>query len=137
MLPIACPDLRATAARRVATDAELDEIQAEVRSERAMCLQTADGFVIVGLYPRGGGLELYVWLAVASQRGAFARNEGSLVELARSFGAQAIAFRSRRRGWARRLGDAWKSRGDEYVREVADGQGPGQGRRNPAGARAR
>lgn len=124
MHPIACPTLRVTAARRVATDEELDEIQAECASGRAMCLCCHDGFVVVGLYPRAGALELYVWLAVATQRGAFARNEASLVELARSFGAKAIAFRSRRRGWARRLGDAWKSRGDEYVREVANGKGP-------------
>lgn len=124
MEPIDCPDLRATSARRVASDKELVEIEAEVRSGRAMCLRCPDGFAVVGLYPRDGALELYVWLAVATQRGAFARNEASLVELARSFGAQAIAFRSRRRGWARRLGDAWKSRGDEYVREVANGQGP-------------
>lgn len=124
MCPVECPELRATAARRVASDAELSEIEAECASGRAMCLATVDGFVIVGLYPRAGALELYVWLAVATQRGAVARNEASLVELARSFGAQAIAFRSRRRGWARRLGDAWKTRGDEYVREVANGQGP-------------
>jgi len=65
------------------------------------------------------GFEMYVLLAVAFSHGAVERQDAALQTLARDLGADAIAFRARRRGWARRLGPEWKRRGtDEFVRMV-------------------
>jgi hypothetical protein len=75
--------------------------------------------VVVGLYPREGALELYVWIAVATRHGAFDRQHAALLTVARDLGAKTLAFRSRRRGWARRLGPEWLPRGrDEFFRSV-------------------
>jgi hypothetical protein len=105
--------------REVASPFEIGEIQAECEAKRALCLSCDDGMVVVGLEARDDRLELFVWIAVAFRHGAFMRQEAALRTIARDLGADTIAFRSRRRGWARRLGPEWARRGtEEFVRRV-------------------
>jgi len=101
---------------------EIAEIQAECEAERAVCLACEDGVLVItlgALNDPHDGFEMYVLLAVAFSHGAVERQDAALQTLARDLGADAIAFRARRRGWARRLGPEWKRRGtDEFVRMV-------------------
>lgn len=110
-----CADLRG----RVLADSEIDEIEAQCASDRAVCLMCDDGAVVIGLDPLGDGrFELFVWLAVAFRYGAFERQDAALQVIARDLGAEAIAFQARRKGWARRLGPEWHRRGNQFVRSV-------------------
>jgi hypothetical protein len=62
---------------------------------------------------------MFVLLAVAFKHGAVERQDAALQIIARDLGARTIAFRARRKGWARRLGPEWQRRGtDEFVRAV-------------------
>jgi hypothetical protein len=111
----ACRGLR----HEVVSASEVDEIVAECQAERALCLACSDACIVVGLQPGAEELELFVWLAVAFQHGAYERQVAALQHIARELDARTIAFRSRRRGWARRLGPEWQRRGsDEFVRQV-------------------
>lgn len=102
------------------TFSEIEDMVAECEAERAACLTCEDGLLVISGEPlNGGGLELYVLLAVAFRHGAVERQDAALRAIARDLGARTIAFRTRRRGWARRLGPEWKRRGtDEFVRAV-------------------
>lgn len=104
------------------TVSEIAEIQAECEADRAACLVCEDGVLVITLCSLNDphdGFEMYVLLAVAFQHGAFERQDSALLAIARDLGADAIAFRARRRGWARRLGPEWHRRGtDEFVRAV-------------------
>lgn len=100
---------------------EVREMQAQCQAKGAWCLECDDGVLVVDLRPNreGTALELFVQLAVATRHGAFARQDAALQTLARDLGAETIAFNSRRRGWARRLGPQWHRRGEtEFVRTV-------------------
>ena len=112
----ACHGLR----HSVASISEIAEIEAECEAERALCIACPDGMVAFDLRPGPEeGLEMFVWIAVAFRHGAFERQDAALLKIARDLGAQTIAFVSRRRGWARRLGPEWARRGsDEFVRSV-------------------
>jgi hypothetical protein len=116
MVEAACRNLH----RGVATPAEVAEIRAQCESGHALCVACEDGmFVFSAISHDGVHLELYVWIAVAFVHGAFRRQEPALLRIARDLGADTIAFRARRRGWARRLGPEWQRRGsDEFVRQV-------------------
>ena len=88
-----------------------------------MCLACEDGMVVVDLRPGAGGLELFVWVAIAFKHGAFERQDAALDSIGRDLGAQTIAFIARRKGWARRLGPEWQRRGtDGFVRRVNYGR---------------
>jgi len=102
------------------SDSEIQEIEAQCESERAACLACEDCMVVIELEgSRYGTLELFVWMAVAFKHGAFERQEAALQAIARDLGAETIAFLSRRKGWARRLGPEWQRRGsNEFVRSV-------------------
>lgn len=104
----------------VASPSEVDEIRAQCESEHALCVSCEDGMFVFSAYtPDNVHLELYVWIAIAFRHGAFRRQEPALLRIARDLGADTIAFRARRRGWARRLGPEWQRRGsDEFVRHV-------------------
>lgn len=99
---------------------EIAEMQAECESGRAAVLGCDDGIVVVTPEALSGGeVELFVLLAVAFRHGAFERQDAALQAIARDLGASAIAFKARRRGWARRLGPEWFRRGsDEFVRTL-------------------
>lgn len=104
---------------RIVSDSEIDEIEAQCAANRLACLACNDGAIIVGLEPLGDSrFEMFVWLAVAFRYGAFERQDAALQDIARDLGAEAIAFQSRRKGWARRLGPQWQRRGDQFVRSV-------------------
>jgi hypothetical protein len=103
----------------VASASEIDEIRAQCEANRALCLACDDGMVVIDLRPGSEGLELFVWIAVAFRFGAFERQVAALDSIGRELGAQTIAFQTRRRGWARRLGPEWHRRGTlEFVRLV-------------------
>jgi hypothetical protein len=75
--------------------------------------------IVVDLRPYGDDLEMFVWIAIAFRHGAFERQDAAVRAIARDLGAQTIAFQTRRRGWARRLGPEWHRRGsNEFVRQV-------------------
>ena len=105
--------------RGVASASEIEEIQAQCASEHAMCLACEDGMVVVDLRPGIDGLELFVWLAVAFKHGFYERQDAALDAIGRDLEASTVAFQTRRRGWARRLGPEWQRRGtDEFVRRI-------------------
>jgi hypothetical protein len=104
----------------VASHSEIQEIRAQCAANRALCLACSDAMVVIDL--RGtqrDNLEVFVWIAMAFRHGAFERQEAALLAIARDLGAKTLAFVTRRRGWARRLGPEWRRRGiDEFVRSV-------------------
>lgn len=104
----------------VASAFEVQEIRAECEAGRAMCLACEDGMVVVDL--RGDTLdtlEVFTWIAVGFRPGAFERQVAALSTIGRELGAKTLAFQSRRRGWARRLGREWVRRGsDEFVKAI-------------------
>jgi hypothetical protein len=115
MVSAACRGMRAG----VASASEIAEIKAQCEAEQAMCLACEDGMVVVDLRPGTEGLEMFIWMAVAFRHGAFGRQDPALDKIGRDLGARTVAFQSRRRGWARRLGPEWYRRGaDEFVRRV-------------------
>lgn len=104
---------------RVASASEIEEIQAECEAGRALCLSCEDAMIVVDLRVHGDALEMFIWVAVAFRFGAFERQVAALGKIGRELGASTIAFQSRRRGWARRLGPEWTRRGtDEFVRST-------------------
>jgi hypothetical protein len=102
------------------TVSEIDDLMAECDAGRAACLTCEDGLLVIsGEAHNGGGIEMFVLLAVAFKHGAVERQDAALQIIARDLGARTIAFRARRKGWARRLGPEWQRRGtDEFVRAV-------------------
>lgn len=103
----------------ITTPFEIGEIQAECEANRAMCLACEDAMVVVQLQALDTHLELFVLLAIAFRHGAFERQLVALLKIARELDAKTLAFGTRRRGWARRLGPEWTRRGsDEFVRPV-------------------
>jgi hypothetical protein len=83
------------------------------RAGEALCFRGPAGVFVLTLRPgeNRGQLEAFVLLAVASRFGAFAEAEPAVLAIARDLTAATVAFRSVRKGWARRLGPAWRPRG--------------------------
>jgi hypothetical protein len=83
------------------------------REGGCLCFQGPAGVFVVTLVPghNPGHLEAFVLLAVASRIGAFEDAEPAVLAIARDLTATTVAFRSVRRGWARKLGPAWRPRG--------------------------
>lgn len=100
------------------------EALAEVRAGRALCFHGEPGTFVIGLGPgeNPGTLEAFVLLAVAARVGVFDESEPAVLAVARDLGAATVAFRSVRRGWARRLGPAWKPRGTTEFWRYVDGR---------------
>lgn len=92
------------------------------RERRALMFQGERGVFVLSLRPghNPGTFEAFCLLALASRHGAFDHAEPAVLSIARDLGATTVAFRSMRRGWARRLGPAWKPRanGTEFWRWV-------------------
>lgn len=115
MVEAACRGLAPT----IASASEIAEIQAQCDLNHAMCLACPDGMIVIDLRPFGDELELFVWLAVGFRHGAFSRQDAALDLIGHDLGATTVAFQSRRRGWARRLGPDWQRRGtQEFVRAI-------------------
>jgi hypothetical protein len=103
----------------IATPTEVAEIQAKCAAKQALCLVCDDAMAVVELRARAPDLELFVWITVGFRYGAFERQLAAVLAIARELGAQTVAFQSRRRGWARRLGPQWTPRNSsEFVRAV-------------------
>jgi hypothetical protein len=111
----AWPRYARRAARARTNAATLQQVQARCRSGLALCLECEDGLAVVTLAGPPGGFELKVLLAVSrGGRGAFSRQEPSLVSVARDMGAASISFRTNRApAWARKLGPQWSRVGDD------------------------
>lgn len=93
----------------------------EARAGRALVFRGVFGVFVLTLLPgdNAGELEAFVLLAVATRTGAFDQAEPAVLAIARDLTATKVAFRSVRRGWARRLGSAWRPRGErEFWRPV-------------------
>lgn len=91
------------------------------RAEQALTFAGPFGVFVATLRPGDNppDLELFVLLAVASRVGAFKDAEPAVLAIARDLTATTVAFRSVRKGWARRLGPAWRPRGKrEFWRTV-------------------
>ncbi len=86
----------------------------EALAGRALTFLGPDGMFVLTLLPgdNAGQFEAFVLLAVASRNGAFERAEPAVLAIARDLAAATVAFRSVRRGWARKLGPAWRPRGE-------------------------
>ena len=98
---------------------DVEEIEAQCAANEALCFACEDGMFVVALTPGPEGLELFVWLAVAFKHGAFDRQDAVLDEIGRDLGASTLAFETRRRGWARKLGPEWQRRGTRgFVRSI-------------------
>lgn len=103
----------------IASASEIAEMAHECENAQALCLACGDGMIVVDVRPNGADFEMFVRLAIAFRHGAVERQDAALRSIARDLGAQTIAFESRRRGWARRLGPEWQRRGSrEFVRSV-------------------
>ncbi len=78
-----------------------------------LCFTGPWGVFVIELRPgeNPGTLEAFCVLAVAAKNGAFEAAEPAVLQVARDLNATTVAFRSVRRGWARRLGPAWMPRG--------------------------
>lgn len=83
------------------------------RADDALCFSGPAGVFVLTLRPGDNPdqFEAFVLLAVARQFGAFDEAEPAVLAIARDLTATTVAFGSMRRGWARRLGPAWKPRG--------------------------
>lgn len=93
----------------------------EARAGRALTFRGPFGVFVLTLRPGDNppDLEAFVLLAVASRVGAFKDAEPAVLAIARDLAATTVAFRSVRKGWARRLGSAWRPRGQrEFWRPV-------------------
>lgn len=84
------------------------------RAGDALCFSGPAGVFVLTLRPGDNPdqFEAFVLLAVASRFGAFDEAEPAVLAIARDLTATTVAFRSVRRGWARRLGSAWRPRGE-------------------------
>ncbi len=93
---------------------DADQALLACRQGRALMFQGERGVFVLSLRAghNPGTLEAFVLLALASRHGAFDHAEPAVLTIARDLGATTVAFRSVRRGWARRLGAAWKPRAD-------------------------
>ena len=100
---------------------DADQALEECRAGRALMFLGPPGWFVVSLRPgeNPGTLELFVLLAIGVRHGAFEEAEPAVLAIARDLTATTVAFRSVRRGWARRLGPAWRPRGKrEFWRPV-------------------
>lgn len=98
---------------------EVQDIAAQCEGSEAICFACEDGMFVVQLRPLGSELELFVLAAVAFKHGAVERQDAAVLQIARDLEAKTVAFETRRRGWARRLGPEWFRRGTrEFVRDV-------------------
>lgn len=117
----AWPKIRHIAEELIQGDVTAENLRLECQENRAMCLQSDDGIIIVTLIPCRftNTFSLFVWLSVAlGEHGAFERQEPNVDELAKTLGAVRIAFNSKRRGWARKLGDGWEEKFTRYEKEL-------------------
>lgn len=119
-----------------ASTPEPQEIRHECQRGTALCLECADGVLVITLLPGTRDLEstLFVLLAVGYSPGAFQRRDSDLDTLAADLGASSIAWCPRRRGWERLARQTWTRHGDTYTREVVTHGGQASGRQADATA---
>lgn len=91
-----------------------NEAVEEARAGRALTFRGPAGVFVLTLQPgdNAGQFEAFVLLAVASRIGFVECAEADVLAIARDLAAATVAFRSVRRGWARKLGPAWRPRGE-------------------------
>ena len=96
------------------------EARAACEEGRAVCLACSDGLAVVALECRESGtMRANVLLAASiGLSGAFARQERSMLDIAKDIGAAEIVFWTPRRGWGRLLGPEWRRDGEWFARSV-------------------
>ena len=105
-----------------ASTPEPDGIRLECQRGTALCLECADGVLIITLTPsEHGALELFILLCVGYRAGAFQRCDPDLDKFAADLGASSIAWCPRRKGWERLARQTWRRHGDTFTREVTHG----------------
>lgn len=98
----------------------LDLAYKAAHKEEAVSLLCDDGLVIITLEAHADGTITAMVLLAASfgDAGAFKRQEEPMMQVARDMGAQRLAFRTDRRGWARLLGPEWRLDGEVFSRSL-------------------
>ena len=93
------------------SDNDAEELRADCREGRALCLVSADGLLIVSLQPSrygSGELDLFVRMAVSKgERGSIQRNDVHLDAIANELGATRLVFHTRRPGMHKVLNPEW------------------------------
>ncbi len=98
---------------------DLDQLLDQCVAGSAVCLASPCGVVVVTPRVLGPIIRLTVLLAVSDGApGAFRGHEDEMVEVAREFGAQELAFETPRPGWGRLLGKHWAFRDGLFIRSV-------------------
>ncbi len=116
-------DVWARIAPRIPGTAEAIVLVREACERDAVCLECADGVLIVTLEPVDDlHFRLFVLLFVGYRAGAFQRREPDLDALAVDLGASSIAGFPARRGWAKLLRRPWIRQGEVFTREVDHGR---------------
>lgn len=99
-----------------------DDLRACCRDNRALCLVSDDGVLILSLLPDQygrGELELFVRLAASwSEKGSIQRNDAHLDAIARDMRAVRIVCQSARPGMQQALGPGWRIRYTVFERTV-------------------
>ena len=96
-----------------------DELLREWREGRAFCFASEEGALVLSLAPVADSWDLFVRLAVSwGGPVKYQDHEAFLSQVARDLGATRIRFRTRRRGWEKKLLPGWRLGHVEYVRDV-------------------
>jgi len=101
------------------SDSSADEVLAQCRAGRALLLAAERGYVVLNVEPCDQGFDLVIWVAVSrGARDCIAAHLEQLESLARALGARRLAFRTGRRGFARRLPADWKVHQVIWAKEI-------------------
>lgn len=113
------PFVQARASKAGLTPDALEQILCRCMTGGAVCLANQRGVVVVVPRVCGPIIRLVVLLAVSDGApGAFQEYEAEMVQVAREFGADELAFATHRSGWARLLGKHWAFRDGLFIRSV-------------------
>lgn len=114
------PLVRERAPRALMAPDAVEALRDRCAAGAAICLAGEDGVVVVTPKLVGGTMHAMVLLAVSSGvPGAFHRQQGEMLQVARELGAQWLSFHTKRRGWTRMLGPQWRFDGTMYSRGVS------------------
>jgi len=99
-----------------------DDLRADCREGRALCLVSDDGVLVISLQPDrygSGELELFVRLAASrGERGSIQRNDAHLDAIASELGATRLVFHTLRPGMHKVLNPGWSVRYTAFERAV-------------------
>lgn len=100
---------------------QIEYVAAEIAADRAMCLRSADGVLLLVLQAnlQKLDLELNVWVAASTgPPGMIDRYLPVVEQIARDVGAARVVMQSPRLGWLRALPERWRVTMVTYECEV-------------------